>query len=191
MENLVSENIRRLVPYPPGKPIEELEREYGIKDSIKLASNENPLGPSPKAIEAIKNALHNLHRYPDGSGYYLRRRLSKKFDLPFDGIVLGNGSNEIIDLLIRTFLTPTDEVIVSEPSFLVYRLMVQAIGGEPVSVPLKEFTLNLEDIYEKCSDRTKIIFLNNPNNPTGSTVSRSEFDTFFRRLPPSTIVVLD
>ncbi|HDM77219.1 MAG TPA: histidinol-phosphate transaminase [Deltaproteobacteria bacterium] len=191
MEHLVSENIRRLIPYPPGKPLEELEREYGIKGSIKLASNENPLGPSPKAVEAIKKALGKLHRYPDGSGYYLRRRLSEKFDLPFDGIVLGNGSNEIIDLLIRTFLTPEDEVIVTEPSFLVYRLMVQAIGGEPISVPLKNFALDLNDVLEKCTDKTKIVFLNNPNNPTGSTITAEEFRSFFQKLPSSTIVVLD
>ncbi len=191
MENLVSENIRKLIPYPPGKPIEELEREYGIKGSIKLASNENPLGPSPKAVEAIQKTLEKLHRYPDGSGYYLRRRLSEKFGIPFDGIVLGNGSNEVIDLLIRTFLTPEDEVIVTEPSFLVYRLMVQAIGGEPISVPLKNFNLYLEDIYEKCSEKTKIIFLNNPNNPTGSTISGSDFEAFFKKLPQSVIVVLD
>ncbi len=191
MENLVSENIKRLIPYPPGKPIEELEREYGIRNSIKLASNENPLGPSPRAVEAVKNALEKLHRYPDGSGYYLRRRLSEKFGLPFDGIVLGNGSNEIIDLLIRTFLTPDDEVIVTEPSFLVYRLMVQAVGGEPVSVPLKNFTLNLDDVLDKCSEKTKIIFLNNPNNPTGSTISDVDFRMFFENLSSTTIVVLD
>ncbi len=191
MKNLVSENIRKLVPYPPGKPIEELEREYGITDSIKLASNENPLGPSPGAVQAIKDSLEKLHRYPDGSGYYLRRRLSEKFGLPFDGIVLGNGSNEIIDLLIRTFLTPEDEVIVTEPSFLVYRLMVQAVGGEPVSVPLKNFTLDLNDVLERCSVKTKIVFLNNPNNPTGSTISDGDFRAFFEKLPAGTIVVLD
>ncbi len=191
MKELVSENIKRLVPYPPGKPIEELEREYGIKGSIKLASNENPLGPSPRAVEAIKKALGKLHRYPDGSGYYLRQKLSSKFGIPFDGIVLGNGSNEIIDLLIRTFIAEKDEVIVTEPSFLVYRLMVQAIGGEPIPVSLKNFALDLNDVIEKCSRSTKIIFLNNPNNPTGSTIRKRDFEDFFGRLSSSTIVVLD
>ena len=125
MKPCAPKHIASIIPYPPGKPIEELEREYGISGSIKLASNENPLGPSPKAIEAVLATLSKLNRYPDGSGFYLRKKLSEKYCIPFDGIVLGNGSNEIIELVIRAFLTPGDEVIMPAPSFLLYRLVVQ------------------------------------------------------------------
>jgi histidinol-phosphate aminotransferase len=187
----IPEHIAGLVPYPPGKPLEELEREYGITGSIKLASNENPLGPSPKAVAAMHAALGNLHRYPDGSGYYLRRRLSEKFKLPFDGIVLGNGSNEIIDLAIRTFLLPQDEVILPAPSFLVYKLAVQAMGGKTVSVPLVNFTIDLARVVDSITLRTKIIFINNPNNPTGTIIKKAAFDSFLEAIPPHVVVVLD
>ena len=187
----VPEHIASLVPYPPGKPLEELEREYGITGSIKLASNENPLGPSPLAVAAMGKALNGLHRYPDGSGYYLRRRLSEKFHLPFDGIVLGNGSNEIIELVIRTFLLPQDEVIVPAPSFLVYKLAVQTMGGKTVPVPLTNFTIDLAQTIEAITSRTKIIFINNPNNPTGTIIRKAAFDSFLEAIPPHIIVVLD
>jgi len=187
----IPEHIAGLVPYPPGKPLEELEREYGITGSIKLASNENPLGPSPKAVGAMRTALGCLHRYPDGSGYYLRRRLSEKFNLPFEGIVLGNGSNEIIDLAIRTFLLPQDEVILPAPSFLVYKLAVQAMGGKSVPVPLVNFTIDLARIVEFIAPQTRIIFINNPNNPTGTTIGKADFDSFLEAIPPHILVVLD
>jgi histidinol-phosphate aminotransferase len=187
----IPEHIAGLVPYPPGKPLEELEREYGITGSIKLASNENPLGPSPKAVAAMRTALGGLHRYPDGSGYYLRKRLSEKFNLPFDGIVLGNGSNEIIDLAIRTFLHPKDEVILPAPSFLVYKLAVQAMGGKSVPVPLVNFTIDLARIVESITAHTRIIFINNPNNPTGTTIDKADFDSFLEALPAHIVVVLD
>jgi histidinol-phosphate aminotransferase len=187
----VPEHIASLVPYPPGKPLEELEREYGITGTIKLASNENPLGPSPVAVAAIRQALDCLHRYPDGSGYYLRRRLSEKFNLPFDGIVLGNGSNEIIELTIRTFLLPQDEVILPAPSFLVYKLAVQTMGGKTVPIPLTNFAIDLVKTAEAITSRTKIIFINNPNNPTGTIIRKADFDAFLERIPPHILVVLD
>lgn len=191
MKPSVPEHIASLVPYPPGKPIEELEREYGITDSIKLASNENPLGPSPKAMQAVTGALSRLHRYPDGSGYYLRKRLSEKYALPFDGIVLGNGSNEIIELAIRAFLVPGDEVIMPAPSFLVYKLAVQTMGGKAIHIPLKRFAIDLEKTAGAVTPRTKMIFVNNPNNPTGTLVSKRDFDVFLDRIPPEIVVVLD
>ncbi len=191
MKPFVPEYIASLVPYPPGKPLEELQREYGITDSIKLASNENPLGPSPKALEAIGQALTGLHRYPDGSGYYLRKKLSERLGLPFDGIVLGDGSNEIIELIIRAFLLPGDEVIMPSPSFMLYQLAVQWTGGKAVHVPLKNFAIDLKKTAEAVTARTKIIFVNNPNNPTGSLISRQDFDAFLDSIPPRTIVVLD
>jgi len=187
----VPDNIAKLKPYAPGKPIEELEREYGISGSIKLASNENPIGPSPKALEAIRGALKNLHRYPDGSNYYLRKRLAEKLKVSVNQIVLGNGSNEIIELLVRTFLREGDEVVIPEASFLMYEIMVQAGGGRPVKVALKERVLDLEGMAGGMSSRTRMIFVNNPNNPTGTIVSRDDFEEFLQRVPPEVIVVLD
>ncbi len=191
MKPFVPEHIASLVPYPPGKPIQELEREYGITGSIKLASNENPLGPSPKALEAIRGALGSLHRYPDGSGYYLREKLSERLGVPFGGIVLGNGSNEIIELSIRAFLLPGDEVIMPSPSFMLYKLVVQWMGGKAVHIPLNNLAIDLKKTSEAVTARTKIIFVNNPNNPTGSLISRQAFDAFLDSIPPETIVVLD
>lgn len=191
IKKLVPEHIEAIVPYPPGKPLEELEREYGISDSIKLASNENPLGPSPQAVKALHAMLHGLHRYPDDNGYYLRQRIADKFGLPFDGIVLGNGSDEIIELVIRTFMQTDDEVILPEPSFLVYRLATQAGGGIAVSVPLRDFAIDLESILEAVTPRTKVIFITNPNNPTGTAISKQRFEDFLDRLPAHAIVVVD
>ncbi|MBW1979945.1 MAG: histidinol-phosphate transaminase [Deltaproteobacteria bacterium] len=187
----VPENIAQLKPYPPGKPIEELEREYGISGSIKLASNENPLGPSPLAIAAIQSHLQNLHRYPDGSGFYLRKRLSTHLQVPESAIVLGNGSNEIIDLLIRTFVRQGDEVLMAAPTFLVYHLMVRVAGGKPVEVPLKGFTHDLQAMTEAITSRTRLIFLNNPNNPTGTVLSRQDMDEFLDRVPQDVPIVVD
>lgn len=184
-------HIADIIPYPPGKPLEELEREYGIANSIKLASNENPLGPSPKAVAAIREALGNLHRYPDGSGYYLRRRLSEKFAVPFDGIVLGDGSNEIIELVTRSFLIPGDEVIVPAPSFLLYEIAVRTMGARAVPVPLKDCSIDLDAMVEAVTPRTRIVFVNNPNNPTGTVVSKQAFELFLTKIPKETIVMLD
>ncbi|RLB82792.1 MAG: histidinol-phosphate transaminase [Deltaproteobacteria bacterium] len=183
--------IAKLKPYPPGKPIEELEREYGISGSIKLASNENPIGPSPKALEAITGALNHLHRYPDGSNYYLTKRLSDKLKVPVGQIVVGNGSNEIIELLVRTFLREGDEVIMPNPSFLMYEIMVKTVGGQSVKVPLKERILDLKGMAEGISPKTRMIFVNNPNNPTGTIVSRDDFESFLQQVPPDVIVVVD
>jgi histidinol-phosphate aminotransferase len=186
------EHIASIIPYPPGKPIEELEREYGISGSIKLASNENPLGPSPRAIEAIAAACSKLHRYPDGSGFYLRKKLAERFCIPFEGILLGNGSNEIIELVIRAFLTPGDEVIMPAPSFILYRLVVQWMGGRPIAIPLNaNLGIDLEKTAEAISPKTKVIFLTNPNNPTGKIISKSDFSGFLSELPSELVVVLD
>jgi histidinol-phosphate aminotransferase len=187
----VPDYIAKLKPYKPGKPIEELEREYGISGSIKLASNENPIGPSPKALEAIMRALKDLHRYPDGSNYNLRKRLAEKLKVSDHQIVFGNGSNEIIELLVRTFLLEGDEVIIPEPSFLMYEIMVQAGGGRSVKVALKERVLDMEGMAEHVSPKTRMIFVNNPNNPTGTIVSRDDFEKFLQRVPPEVLVVVD
>jgi histidinol-phosphate aminotransferase len=187
----VSDHIKTLVPYPPGKPLEELEREYGISGSIKLASNENPWGPSPKAVEAISKALAGLHRYPDGSCYYLNQALAEKLGVQPEQIVLGNGSNEIIGFLITAFLSPGEEVITSHPSFLMYQKFVQVQGGVNRVVELKNMRHDLEQILAEITDQTRLIFLDNPNNPTGSIISPAEFDAFLQRVPDQVIVVLD
>lgn len=187
----VPDYIKSLIPYPPGKPLEELEREYGISNAIKLASNENPLGPSPKAVEAIKKWLPKLHRYPDGSGYYLKNKLSHLYSIAPHNLVLGNGSNEIIDLLIRVLVRPGKEVITSHPSFLVYQKMVQASGGTNKVIELKNFSHDLSSIASAVTDNTCLIFLDNPNNPTGSVLRKDDFDAFLNMLPQHLLVVLD
>ena len=191
MKNLINKGIEKLIPYPPGKPIEELERELGITGSIKLASNENPLGPSPLAVRAILDNMKKVNRYPDGSGYYLKAKLSDVFGLPQSRIIIGNGSNELIELIIRTFLSTGEEVIQACPTFLVYEKIVTGAGGELVSVPLKNFRIDLEDIADSVTPKTKIIFINNPNNPTGSALSKKEMAAFLKTIPNDIIVALD
>jgi len=191
MRTLIREGIEALVPYPPGKPIEELERELGIKGSIKLASNENPLGPSPLAVEAICNRLSTLHRYPDGSGFYLKAALSRKLGLPTDQIVLGNGSNEIIELAVRTFLSPGGHAVQPFPTFLVYEKIVKGAGGEITSVPLVDYGIDLEGVKAAIRADTKIVFITNPNNPTGAALTEKELRDFLEQLPKDLIVVLD
>jgi len=187
----VPDYIARLKAYVAGKPIEELEREYGVSHSIKLASNENPLGPSPKAVAAIVDRVTDLHRYPDANSHLLRQRLAEKLHVQSPQIVLGNGSNEIIELLVRTFLQPGDEVIMPTPSFLMYEIMVQAGGGTAVKVPLKELVVDLEGMAKCLSGRTRMVFVNNPNNPTGTIVSRDSFQWFLGQIPSRVLVVVD
>ncbi len=192
----VSENIRNITPYVPGKPIEELERELGISGSIKLASNENPLGPSPKAIAAIKKAVERLNRYPDGSGFYLSQALAKKYAVDMSQIILGNGSNELIELAVRTFVQPGDEtigdeIISADPSFVVYKMITQAAGGTNVIVPCKDMRHDLDAMAERITPKTRIVFIANPNNPTGTMNTRVEMDRFMGRVPDHVIVAVD
>ena len=168
-----------------------MERDLGIEGSIKLASNENPLGPSPRAIEAIEGALKGIHRYPDGGGYYLRRRLAEFYGLGMDSIILGNGSNEIIELVVRTFLRPGEAILTAHPTFLVYGLIVQAAGGRAITVPLKDMAYDLEAMARMLRDGVRIVFIANPNNPTGTIVKRDELDHFVDLIPEETILVLD
>src|SRR5437667_8144528 len=184
---LVPEWIRTLTPYPPGKPIEELERELGIRDSIKLASNENPLGPSPKAVAAITAALRNLHRYPDGSASHLKRRLGARLGVSEDKLIVGNGSNEIIELAVRTFLRPGDEAVMADQAFVVYRLVVQAAGGASRIIPLRDFTHDLDGIAAVIGSRTRLVFLANPNNPTGTIFRRAAWERFLAAVPPDVL----
>ena len=191
MRKLVRKGVEELVPYPPGKPIEELERELGISGSIKLASNENPLGPSPMAVRAVMNRLSTLNRYPDGSCYYLKRKLGDRFSVSSDQIILGNGSNELIDLAVRTFLSPGDHAVQAFPTFLVYEKVVRGAGAQMTSVPLQGLDIDLGGILEAVTPKTRIIFICNPNNPTGAILSRDQMTRFLETLPQDIIVILD
>ncbi len=191
MRRLVREGVENLVPYPPGKPIEELERELGISGSIKLASNENPLGPSPMALDAIRAGLASLHRYPDGSGFYLKEKIGRRHGLPAERIILGNGSNEIIELLVRTFISEGEHAVQAFPTFLIYEKVVRGAGGRMTSVPLKDFRIDLAGLLAAVQARTKMLFVNNPNNPTGTALKQGETASFLERVPPDVIVVLD
>jgi histidinol-phosphate aminotransferase len=191
LEDLASPYLSGLIPYSPGKPIEEVEREFGISDSVKLASNENPLGPSPKALHAIAGALPTIHRYPDGGGYALRQALARHWDVPADYLILGNGSNELLELAGRSFLMPGDEVLYAQQAFVVYDMVAQVTGATKVVVPLRDFTHDLPAMRAAITPKTKLIFLANPNNPTGTCVDPRALEAFLGAVPPDVVVVLD
>ncbi|HET9297880.1 MAG TPA: histidinol-phosphate transaminase [Candidatus Binatia bacterium] len=187
----VPEYIRTLIPYAPGKPIEEVEREIGIFNSIKLASNENPLGPSPLALDAMREKLAQLHLYPDGDCFYLKRRLTAKLNVTPEQLIFGNGSNEIIELAIRTFMRPGDEAVMARQAFVVYKLIVQAMGGISQEVPLRNFTHDLEAIGAAISARTRIVFLANPNNPTGTIFRKAAWENFLKQIRSDVLIIVD
>jgi histidinol-phosphate aminotransferase len=185
------EYVLAIRPYVPGKPVEELERELGISNSVKLASNENPVGPSPAAVDAIGKALSDINRYPDGSGYYLKKVLSERLSVSEDEVILGNGSNELIDIAVRTFMADGDEAVMATPSFVVYSMAVQSVGGVCVQVPLKNHVHDLEAMASVVTPKTKMLFIANPNNPTGTINRKVEFDRMMAKMPKGLIVVLD
>jgi histidinol-phosphate aminotransferase len=191
------EYISSIKPYVPGKPVEELERELGITNSIKLASNENPVGPSPLAMKAIRESLtgadmsNSINRYPDGSGFYLKQALAKKLSVTEDQIILGNGSNELIDIAVRTFLQPGQHAVMAHPSFVVYSMSVQAAGGKAILVPLKKFTHDLDAMSKAITPETRMLFIANPNNPTGTINRKDEFDRLMEKLPDGILVIAD
>lgn len=187
----IPERIRSLTPYKPGRPIEEVERELGIAGSIKIASNENPLGPSPKAVAAMAAALSGIHRYPDGGAVMLTEKLAGKLGVNPRQIILGNGSNEILELVCRMLAGPGDEVLFSADAFLVYPLVTISVGATPVKAPPKGFEHDLDAIRERLSPRTRLVFLANPNNPTGTIFRRHEWEKFLAAVPEDVAVVLD
>lgn len=192
MENLgIKENILRIQKYIPGKPIKLVQKELGLKDVIKLASNENPLGPSPKAIRAVRQVVNDLHRYPESGCPELRETVAKKIGLKDENIVVGNGSNEIIELIAEAFISPGDEVIISEQTFIVYPIVIRLMDGVEVTVKLKNYTYDLPSMLEKITSKTKMVFVCNPNNPTGTIVDSAQVEEFLSNLPKHIVVVFD
>ncbi len=191
MSALVSPSIESLLPYEGGKPVEELAREFGITDAIKLASNENPLGPSPKALEAARAILSQVHRYPDAAAFKLRERIAAEHGIPMDHVIQGNGSNELLDLAVRTFCTAEHHVIFAEPAFVVYRIAALAHGVPFTAVATRDLTHDLEAMLAAITPRTRLIFVGNPNNPTGTYVGLNALRRFLRAVPPEVVVLMD
>ncbi len=191
MSSLVTPSIELLVPYEGGKPIEELARELGVTGAVKLASNENPLGASPKAIAAAREALGSLNRYPDGAAYALRRGLADHHGVALGEVLQGGGSNELLDLVVRAFCTPAHHVVFAEPAFIVYRLAALAGGVPFTAVPLVNHVHDLPAMAAAVTPATRVVFVANPNNPTGTHVGRAAVETFLREVPPEVIVVMD
>ncbi len=187
----VPPHIEELVPYPPGKPIDELKRELGVEKIIKLASNENPVGPSPKALQAMKRVVEGVNRYPDGSAYYLKQKLSEKLGVQPAQIILGNGSNEIIELVFRTFYQPGDNVVSAEITFAVYPIIARAMGAEYRAAPMRGLSYDMEKLADLVDEKTRLVFISNPNNPTGTYITERELEDFMRKVPETTLVVLD
>ena len=183
--------LKHITPYQPGKPISEVEREFGLKDIVKLASNENHLGAAPSALEALEKSIREIHLYPDGGGYNLKQALSKKHGFSPDEIVLGNGSTEIVELVCEAFLNPGERVVTGWPAFFKYRIAVRIMDGVPVEIPLKNHTHDLEAMYEAIDDKTRIVFIADPNNPTGTLLDKSHLEEFIENVPEHIIVVLD
>jgi histidinol-phosphate aminotransferase len=189
--SLAVPGVRGLRPYEPGKPIEELEREYGIRNAVKLASNENPLGPGPKAVAAIRDWLPELGRYPDGNGFALKGALADKFAVAPEQLTLGNGSNEVLELIARAFVLPENEVVFSEHAFAVYALVTQAVGATARIIPARDWGHDLEAMTRAIGPRTRVVFIANPNNPTGTWVPRQELEQLLLATPTDVLVVID
>lgn len=185
------EGIEKLKPYQPGKPISELERELGITNIVKLASNENPLGCSDKVKEAVAAELAEIGRYPDGGGFILKDQVHAQFGVAHNCITLGNGSNDLLEIFARAFVSSSDSVVYSQHAFAVYGLVTQAINAEAIEVPAKGFSHDLDAMAKAVKANTKLIFIANPNNPTGTWFEEAEFDAFMQKVPANVIVVLD
>jgi histidinol-phosphate aminotransferase len=189
--DIAAPGISELKPYVPGKPLSELERELGITHSIKLASNENPLGASPRVAEAIVAALPDIARYPDGGGFELRQALARKHNLDPACVTLGNGSNDVLDMVARVFLSPGTESLFSQYAFAVYPICSQAVGADLVVAPATDYGHDLSAMHQRTGSRTRVVWIANPNNPTGTWLSADTLHDFISNLPANVIVVLD
>ena len=190
-KDLALPGIRDLLPYKGGKPIEEVDREFGISKAIKLCSNENPVGLSPLAKSAIINALDSSNRYPDGNGYYLKKKLAKKLSVNINQITLGNGSNDLLELIAKSFLGPCHSAIYSQHAFLVYKIVVTAQAAKSIVVDAKNWSHNLPKMFDSIQDNTRLVFIANPNNPTGTFTKLNEIYNFMESIPKNILVVID
>ncbi|MCM8765561.1 MAG: histidinol-phosphate transaminase [Candidatus Omnitrophica bacterium] len=188
---LLRKNIEKVKPYQPGKPISEVKRELGLQRVIKLASNENPLGPSPKAVRAILKSVSELHRYPESNCFYLKRKLAERFNLKEDNFIIGNGSDEIIVLVLRALIDPGDKVMIAEPTFLIYEIQANACGARVIKIPLRNFRYDLKRMKENLTPEVKVVFIANPDNPTGTYVTEEEVKEFMENIPEKTFVFFD
>ncbi|MBU5675813.1 histidinol-phosphate transaminase [Alkaliphilus sp. MSJ-5] len=190
-KNLFRKELDALRPYVPGKPIEEVQKEYGIDQIEKLASNENPLGPSPKAVEAIKREAENINIYPDAYAMKLKQEIAKRTNLSHENIVTGNGGEQIIQIIAQTFISHGDEALMADTTFGLYETSVLNMGGVPVQLPLKNYKHDLDGFIEKINDKTKIIYICNPNNPIGNILSKDEIENFVAKVPEDIVIVFD
>lgn len=190
-KQLYREHILAIKPYVPGKPVEEVERELGITNVIKLASNENPLGPAPSSIAVLQDMARKVSAYPDGNCYYLKNKLSGFLGVTPANLIVGNGSDEIIKLIAEAFLDEGQEAVVADPTFSEYDFAVKIMGGRTVVVPSNNLTHDLEAMAAAVTDKTKLVFICNPNNPTGTIVDQADVDAYFARIPDGVITVFD
>ncbi|MGF7185258.1 histidinol-phosphate aminotransferase [Desulfitispora alkaliphila] len=191
-KDLARKNLMELTPYQPGKPIEEVERELGISNVIKMASNENPYGPSQRAQEAMQKAIQQANMYPDGNCYYLKQLLCEKLNVEMDQLALGNGSNELIKLISKAYLSQGDEIVMADPSFSEYKTAAIISGAKAVEVPLtEEYKHDLDKMAAAIGPKTKLVYICNPNNPTGTLITASELSNFLEKLPEHVILIMD
>lgn len=191
MKSVANKNILKVKPYVPGRPIEEVQRELGLRSVIKLASNENPYGPPAAVLSAITKAAKELNRYPDGNCYYLRRELAKRLKVSGEQLIFGNGSDEIIVLAVRAFVAPGDEVVIARPSFLIYDIAARLAGAKIKEVPLKDLRYDLKGMRKAIGKKTRIVFIGNPDNPAGTYVTGKEVREFLRGLRRDVLVFFD
>ena len=195
MQDFVNRKARpeifALKEYIPGKPIDEVKRELGIDNIIKMASNENPLGPSPRAVQEIEKTLNQLHIYPDSNCFNLKQKLASRLDVPFETLLIGNGSDELFRLLAETFLTTGDEIIIGTPTFSAYQFTATVMGTKTVAIPLHDFKYDLHAMLQAITPKTKMLFICNPNNPTGTIVSGAELDEMMQKVPEDVLVIFD
>lgn len=187
----VPDYIMSIKPYEPGKPIDALEREYGITNIVKLASNENPVGPSPLAVKAMAEHLSTMNRYPDGSAFRLTTKIAERFNVRYENVIIGNGSDDIIALIAHAFLGSGKEALMPLPSFLMYEISVKTSGGTPVMIPLNGLAIDLDMMAEAVTEKTSVIFLTNPNNPTGTHFTTEDINIFMSKIPEDIIVIMD
>lgn len=183
--------LQSLQPYPPGKPVEEVQREFGLNDIIKLASNENPYGPSPKALEAIAAEARDLHLYPESGAHYLRQKLAERLEVPADHLLFGNGSDEVVAMLAMAYLEPGTNIVCSDLAFIRYEMGATSMGAETKHVPMKDWRHDVDGLASAVDENTRFLFLANPDNPVGSAVTAAEIDRLVEKVPPHTMIVFD